>query len=486
LKIGILIHAYYLDVLPEIFSYINNIKEDFTILISVPIGKGREAMTILKNHHYTNYILKEVENVGFDIAPMFCAFQKEIFEYDLICKIHTKKSTHNSQEFGMEWRKFCLETLLKNEKQTTKIIKEFNLHTDLGIIYSPGFPPVMDWIKRNGANLNQIEKNLPELLIPSSYKNLVWPMGSFFWFRPDSLKPIFEQNFTLKDFEPKDFSLYDEKGIARDLTLAHSLERVFCYIARSGGYKTFQLSDTIFDDKLKFEKTFKKSGICPVCNTKTVFFSPDDWFRDHYHCKHCNSIPRNRAIFHVLNTIDKDWKLKRLHESSPNNLYFANVVDNYSSSQFYPDEVLGKIIEGNRNENLEKLTFADEEFDYFITLDVMEHVFNPGEAILEMLRATKKDGTVVFTVPIHKHVEYSIQRARQNKNNRVEYLLPEYYHGNPVGDGKSLVTWDYGQDFKTLVQNWIGNNFEIHIFNEPVEEMGIIGDYLDVIVIKKI
>lgn len=486
LKIGILIHAFYLDILPELLTYLENIKENFKILLSVPFGKYEEADSILKQNKYYDFIIKEVPNIGFDIAPMFCAFQDEIVEFDLICKIHTKKSTHVSEDFGLGWRQFCMDFLLKDEKQTTKIIKEFNLHKDLGILYSPGFPPIMDWIKKNGANFNQIENILPDSLIPNSYNHLIWPIGSFFWFRPDALKPIFNHHFTLRDFESKDFSLYDENGIARDLTLAHSLERIFCYISRSIGYSTAQISTTIYDDGLKYNQFYKKRGFCPICNKDTVFTSMDGWYRDHCHCGKCNSLPRNRAIINVLNTIDKDWRLKKIHESSPSNHFFAKNVKDYSCSQYYYLEELGTEVNGYRNENLEKLTFQSDEFDYFISLDVLEHVFNPGEAIKEMVRTTKKSGAVIFTVPIHKDLLQSIQRARQLENGKIEYILPENYHGNPVGDGKSLVTWDYGKDFAELIKKWGGNTIEITIFNEVFEDLGIIGEYLDVIVIRKI
>ena len=33
---------------------------------------------------------------------------------------------------------------------------------------------------------------------------------------------------------------------------------------------------------------------------------------------------------------------------------------------------------------------------------------------------------------------------------------PPEYHGNPVGDGKSLVTWRYGDDFESLLSQWAG------------------------------
>ena len=36
----------------------------------------------------------------------------------------------------------------------------------------------------------------------------------------------------------------------------------------------------------------------------------------------------------------------------------------------------------------------------------------------------------------------------------IQYLLEAQYHGNPIGDGRSLVTWDYGDDFEYLLFEW--------------------------------
>jgi ubiquinone/menaquinone biosynthesis C-methylase UbiE len=176
-----------------------------------------------------------------------------------------------------------------------------------------------------------------------------------------------------------------------------------------------------------------------------------------------------------------------MHESSPSKNYFSNLSKNYSFSYFFPNQKLGYIVEGVRNENLEDLTFSDNLFDLIFSLDVLEHIFDPKKAIREMLRVVKFGGSVFFTVPIHKNLTKTIQRATISSNGEIEYLSPPQYHGNPVGDRKSLVTWDYGFDFHDILEKWIENqNFETKIINKSIEEMGIVGEYLDVIIIKKL
>jgi glycosyltransferase involved in cell wall biosynthesis len=232
-------------------------------------------------------------------------------------------------------------------------------------------------------------------------------------------------------------------------------------------------------------KHFRK-GYCPICQTESVFFCNEDWLRDFYRCEKCNSLPRDRAIFNVLNTHCSGWKDLKLHESSPSNNYFSKHSKNYSFSQFFENKKLGLVLEGVRNESLENLTFSDNSFDLIVSLDVLEHIFNPEKAIKEMLRVVRPGGNVVFTVPIHKNLKKTIQQATFSQTGEIEYLSPPQYHGNPIGDGKSLVTWDYGSDFSDILKEWIDDqHIEIKIINKSNEEMGIIGEYLDVIIIRK-
>jgi hypothetical protein len=64
----------------------------------------------------------------------------------------------------------------------------------------------------------------------------------------------------------------------------------------------------------------------------------------------------------------------------------------------------------------------------------------------------------------------------------VNHLPPEY-HGNPISEEGSLVTWDYGTDFDDLVQAWSGyctSNFTIRD-----RHLGIDGEFLDVFLTRK-
>ena len=132
---------------------------------------------------------------------------------------------------------------------------------------------------------------------------------------------------------------------------------------------------------------------------------------------------------------------------------------------------------------MERLTFDDETFDIFITQDVFEHIFNPEIAAREVLRVLKKGGAHVFTVPTIKTLRESSARAIL-VNGKITYLKEEQYHGNPVGDGRSLVTWDYGDDFMYLLYKWCG--FDTVVYDTRDISLGLDGENLEVFVTRKI
>lgn len=223
-------------------------------------------------------------------------------------------------------------------------------------------------------------------------------------------------------------------------------------------------------------------GYCPVCEDRSRFVARERWLRDFYLCERCHSIPRQRAMVEVLNLVQPDWRELSVHESSPSLAYFAQRCRGYSSSHLFEGVPRGAMRGPHRCEDLEALTFPDETFDVFLTQDVLEHVFEPGPALAEIARVLKRGGVHVFTAPKHKDLPASRRRARR-AGGEVEHLLPAEYHGNPIGDGRSLVTWDYGCDFDDLARSWSGYLVSDYVLRDRAR--GIDGEFLDVFVMRK-
>jgi SAM-dependent methyltransferase len=132
---------------------------------------------------------------------------------------------------------------------------------------------------------------------------------------------------------------------------------------------------------------------------------------------------------------------------------------------------------------LERLTFPDAAFDLFVTQDVLEHVFRPDRVVREVMRVLKPGGAHVFTTPKHRALRKTSCRARMD-GGQIQYLLQPEYHGNPIGDGRSLVTWDYGDDFELCLWEW--SRFPTVTYVVRDRHFGLDGEYLEVFVMRKI
>ena len=171
-----------------------------------------------------------------------------------------------------------------------------------------------------------------------------------------------------------------------------------------------------------------------------------------------------------------------MHESSPGSRFFADRCERYSYSFFFEDAPLGASKDGIPCQSLESLTYPAESFDIFITQDVLEHVFHPDTAFAEISRVLRPGGAHIFTVPKHKGLLKSRRRASL-EDSRTIHHLPEEYHGNPISDKGSLVTWDYGADFDDLIQAWSGYCTSDYTIRDRT--LGIDGEFLNVFVTRK-
>jgi hypothetical protein len=60
---------------------------------------------------------------------------------------------------------------------------------------------------------------------------------------------------------------------------------------------------------------FRNQGNCPICQHEVEFSSDHEWFRDHYKCTSCNSIPRERTLMVAMELFYADWHSLKVYES---------------------------------------------------------------------------------------------------------------------------------------------------------------------------
>lgn len=237
------------------------------------------------------------------------------------------------------------------------------------------------------------------------------------------------------------------------------------------------------------ERDVINSGWCPICEKQVEFVKKGPWLRDDYFCTSCWSIPRQRAIINALNKFNSNWREAKIHESSPigaSSEFIRRTCSNYTYSQYFPSENSGELVffdeQNILNENLECMSFHDNEFDIFITQDVFEHIFNPEMAFKEIARVLKPGGMHIFTVPWYPTLAVSVCRAKW-EDGEIGYLQSPVYHGNPVSDNGSLVTYDYGLDFINMIYDSSRMTTTIYLCENS--NMGLEGELMDVFISQK-
>ena len=202
------------------------------------------------------------------------------------------------------------------------------------------------------------------------------------------------------------------------------------------------------------EDTWNFCGYCLVCQQETNFEM--DWqgsdgkipnFRERMVCKSCKLNNRLRfMIYFVLHrTLKNNFsKIYTYEQITP----FYDILKargiNIVGSEFLNDDKTGLAIKGIRNENALSLSFENDSFDIVISNDVFEHVENIEKTLSEAYRILKSDGKLLFSIPF-SYENKTITRA-EKREGKIEHLLPEQRHGDPVSADGCLVFYDYGWD----------------------------------------
>ena len=237
-KVGVFLHIFYPELGETIAAYLKNIPCGIDIFISTK----EEAVETLQNvftriDNAEKVDVRHFSNIGRDVAPFLVGFGDEILKYDLILKLHSKKSPHSNALSG--WFLHCLDNLIGSEAITATNLKALQ-SPKTGIVYpienyalSLGIKHDSCWGHEDGnykkANPFLTRFHLDHITRESQFR---FPTGTMFWCKPELLKPILDWNLSWQDF--------DEEGGQIDGTIAHSIERLI-------GLSTTE----IFNQKLK-------------------------------------------------------------------------------------------------------------------------------------------------------------------------------------------------------------------------------------------
>jgi glycosyltransferase involved in cell wall biosynthesis len=207
------------------------------------------------------------------------------------------------------------------------------------------------------------------------------------------------------------------------------------------------------------EEPFQIQAYCTICDGPSNFltsymFSSDNYpngsrrpnWREHLQCESCNLITRQRQLLEVFKNYCEPSSKDKIYITERVTTFFTYLSRQYSdlvgSEYLGPQVGLGNTENGVRNENLEALSFDDKQFDYVLSLDVLEHVEDYHASLREFFRVLKHGGTLVFTAPFRLNEHKNEIRSEMVRDMRVDFFEPEF-HGNPVNPEEGSFTWRY-------------------------------------------
>ena len=221
---AVVLHLFSVDQLEIFLDKLANIPFDFDCYVSVGLGGvDRVFAGFQRLHHLCRLQVKEFPNVGRDMAPFFVGFGDELLKYELVLKLHGKKSPHNDQL--KDWLSMALHGLLG----APWIVRQhWALLSDrtIGITSIPPPPLLVSAIECDGSWGYQArsfyrcsrERERLGLSALQPDERFSFPVGSMFWCRPYVLKPLIDLSLRWTSF--------DREAGQLDGTLAHALERL--------------------------------------------------------------------------------------------------------------------------------------------------------------------------------------------------------------------------------------------------------------------
>lgn len=228
-RLAVVLHIFHTELLDEFIGYFRNIPFQFDLYVSTDEVFLQEVESRL--HRYVgdrNVKVCAFPNKGRDMGPFVVGFREIYARYDLVCFVHSKKSTVYGDKLG-PWRGYLLDNLLGSADIIQDIIRSFTDDATLGFVCPDTFPPVLpmiDW----GSNVQNVIRLAEQMGITVDFTQKPdYPAGSMFWFRPDALQPLFDLKIGFDDFDPR-------SELKTDGTLAHAFERLFFRVVEKKGY----------------------------------------------------------------------------------------------------------------------------------------------------------------------------------------------------------------------------------------------------------
>ena len=235
-RVGVAMHVFFPELVDELIEQLGNIPVPFDLIITNSSGTELADSFAARLPNLRNSVVLDIENRGRDILPLLAVVNARLLDpYDLVLKVHTKKSawrqTHDLGGDGESWRTELLGALLGSPDNVKAILTAFQENRGLGTITAPGSVLGSEYWGDNQRQTRAIARRI-ELSVP---EEITFAAGSMYWTQAFVLQGLRSLRLQSQDFP-------DEAGQVNQTT-AHAVERLLGVLAAEAGMSIIDTSE---------------------------------------------------------------------------------------------------------------------------------------------------------------------------------------------------------------------------------------------------
>jgi rhamnosyltransferase len=236
LRLLVVAHIYYVEMTDEIFDRADALPGAYDVIVTTPDkARAEKIRRLIAARPSRGSVDVRVipSNNGRDQAAFLIACRDELLgdAYDLVVKIHSKKTPQDAFNVGRHFKLQQYDNLLGSPGYAANVVALFQRESGLGLAFPPtihlGHPTMGHGWWANKPAFTDLAARLG-IRVPLDEISPLAPYGSMFYARPKALRLLAEQEWTYDDFGGAE--AYVDGG------LAHVLERMPAYAAGELGY----------------------------------------------------------------------------------------------------------------------------------------------------------------------------------------------------------------------------------------------------------
>ena len=236
LRIVVIAHIFYPEMTEEILSWADNLPNGYDLVVTTPSQESAALIRAITDARISPGAVdvRVVEsNSGRDQSAFLIGCRDILLsdDYDLVVKLHSKKTPQGDYNVGRLFKHQQFSNLLSSPGYSANVIGLFQRERGLGLVFPPmvhiGYPTLGHAWWANKPGFQRLSADLG-IRVPVDEGSPLAPYGSMFIARPSALRNLVDHDWTYSMFD----GAYDDGG------LAHILERMPSYAAGEQGCHT--------------------------------------------------------------------------------------------------------------------------------------------------------------------------------------------------------------------------------------------------------